>query len=48
MEKTETLDKKGDLDPKQGPPKDTDILKGTHLGTIQVLEAFSACPFAAH
>ena len=48
MEKTETLDKKGDIYPKQGPPKDTDILKGTHLGTIQVLEAFFGCPFAAH
>ena len=47
LEKTETLDKKGDPHTKKGPLLDLDILKGTHLGTMQVLEAFFGCPFAA-
>ena len=47
LEKTETLDKKGDPHTKKGPLLDPDIQKGTHLGTMQVLEAFFGCLYAA-
>ena len=50
MEKMETLDKKrGPKSKKRSPvgPGVLDILKWTHLGTLQLLEACFGCPFAA-
>ena len=47
LEKTETLDKKGDTHIKKDPAEDPNILNGTHLGTMQLLESCIGCLFAA-